>query len=220
MEIDVEIFIVGRDFLANELLCHFLSEKFPGYRLKTISQLDNFYHSLEDQAAGQTLLLCDCKSFPPEYFLNRLQIYFLRHSFQTKSLFYNFERDIALETKVLKRGIQGIVHVDESSEILLKAIDKVLSGQHWASRNALTECLQTDVAAEVQQSEELPQKLTPRECQILRMISDGSSNESIAEYLCISRHTVKTHLYNIFRKINVSNRMKAARWAERNLPSY
>jgi len=73
--------------------------------------------------------------------------------------------------------------------------------------------------AEKKQDEDLPGRLTPREGQILRMICDGSSNEAIAETLSISRHTVKTHLYNIFKKINVSNRMKAAKWAERNLPS-
>lgn len=215
----VEIFIVGRDFLGNELLCHFLNEKFPGYRLKTLVHLDNFYHSLEEDAAETTLLLCDCKSYPPEYFLNRLQIYFLRHSFKTRSLFYNLQQDVQLENRLLKSGIQGIVHADAEPATLLKAIKKVLEGQLWASRQVMNQCLPTEAGGSIKTVETAPQRLTPRECQILRMISDGSSNESIAENLCISRHTVKTHLYNIFRKINVSNRMKAAKWAEQHLPS-
>lgn len=215
----VEIFIVGRDFLGNELLCHFLNEKFPAYRLKTLTHLDNFYHSLEEEAAEVTLLLCDCKSYPAEYFLNRLQIYFLRHSFKTRSLFYNLQPDVELESRLLKSGIQGILHADAEPATLLKAIGKVLEGQLWASRQALNQCLPTEAGSTKKTAEVAPQRLTPRECQILRMISDGSSNESIAENLCISRHTVKTHLYNIFRKINVSNRMKAAKWAEQHLPS-
>jgi LuxR family transcriptional regulator of csgAB operon len=184
-----------------------------------MTQLDSFYHVLDTDTARQTLLLCDCKSYPPDYFLQRLQIYFRRHGGQTKGLFYNLARNVPLEIKLLKSGIQGIVHPDEPPEILLNAINIVLNGQHWASRHALSECLQGAASVGVERTEELPKKLTPRECQILRMITDGSSNESIAEYLCISRHTVKTHLYNIFRKINVSSRMKAAKWAEQHLPA-
>jgi len=59
--------------------------------------------------------------------------------------------------------------------------------------------------------------LTPREMEILAMVAAGAKNEAIADKLCISPHTVKTHVYNIFKKIDVPNRLQAALWAAKNL---
>ena len=59
--------------------------------------------------------------------------------------------------------------------------------------------------------------LTPRELEILALVSIGANNEAIAEKLFVSPHTVKTHLYHIFKKINVPSRLQAALWAAKHL---
>lgn len=59
--------------------------------------------------------------------------------------------------------------------------------------------------------------LTRREKEILKLISNGLSNQKIADHLFISPHTVKTHLQNIFSKINVKQRLQAALWAAKHL---
>lgn len=59
--------------------------------------------------------------------------------------------------------------------------------------------------------------LTRREREILDLIASGFSNQQIADELFISPHTVKTHLHNIFKKINVKRRLQAALWAAENL---
>ena len=59
--------------------------------------------------------------------------------------------------------------------------------------------------------------LTHREIEILTMIAHGAPNSLIADQLCISPHTVKTHIYNIFKKIEVPNRLQAAFWAIKNI---
>ena len=53
-----------------------------------------------------------------------------------------------------------------------------------------------------------PDGLTERECEVIRLISQGLSNKDIADRLCISSITVRHHLTNIFDKLGVSNRQK------------
>jgi DNA-binding NarL/FixJ family response regulator len=55
--------------------------------------------------------------------------------------------------------------------------------------------------------------LTPRELEILRLASDGLSNSEMAKQLWVTDQTIKFHLSNIYRKLEVSNRTGASRWA-------
>ena len=50
----------------------------------------------------------------------------------------------------------------------------------------------------------------------LKLVAEGYTNPEIARILTISGHTVKTHVNNIFRKIDINDRTKAAVWAVRN----
>jgi DNA-binding NarL/FixJ family response regulator len=58
-------------------------------------------------------------------------------------------------------------------------------------------------------------KLTPREREVLQLIAKGLANEEIAKTLFISKHTVKNHITNIYRKMGSRNRTKVALWAIR-----
>ena len=57
-------------------------------------------------------------------------------------------------------------------------------------------------------------ELTRREREILRLVAEGHSNAKLAKMLWVTEQTVKFHLSNIYRKLNVSNRTGAARWAQ------
>jgi len=58
--------------------------------------------------------------------------------------------------------------------------------------------------------------LTPRELEILRLAADGKSNVEMAKVLWVTEQTVKFHLSNLYRKLKVSNRTGASRWAQRH----
>jgi DNA-binding NarL/FixJ family response regulator len=60
--------------------------------------------------------------------------------------------------------------------------------------------------------------LTRRELEILQLVAEGHSNAHVGRMLWVTEQTVKFHLSNIYRKLDVSNRTEASRWAQmRNL---
>jgi DNA-binding NarL/FixJ family response regulator len=61
-----------------------------------------------------------------------------------------------------------------------------------------------------------PGGLTRRELEILRLVAEGHSNAQLARMLWVTEQTVKFHLSNIYRKLEVSNRTEASRWAQLN----
>ena len=58
--------------------------------------------------------------------------------------------------------------------------------------------------------------LTRRELEILRLVAEGHSNAKLARMLWVTEQTVKFHLSNIYRKLEVANRTEASRWAQLN----
>jgi DNA-binding NarL/FixJ family response regulator len=63
---------------------------------------------------------------------------------------------------------------------------------------------------------ERPGGLTRREIEILKLVAEGHSNAQLARMLWVTEQTVKFHLSNIYRKLDVANRTEASRWAQRN----
>ena len=58
--------------------------------------------------------------------------------------------------------------------------------------------------------------LTRRELEILRLVAEGHSNAQLARMLWVTEQTVKFHLSNVYRKLDVANRTEASRWAQLN----
>jgi DNA-binding NarL/FixJ family response regulator len=63
---------------------------------------------------------------------------------------------------------------------------------------------------------EIPGGLTRRELEILKLVAEGHSNAALARMLWVTEQTVKFHLSNVYRKLEVTNRTEASRWAQLN----
>ena len=115
--------------------------------------------------------------------------------------------------------VKGIFGPSDSMDKLCQGLKAIIDGDNWLSRRLLEQLLTYYKGKEstysIEPAEEV--ELTRREVQVLQMLKDGGSNMEIADSLFISEHTIKSHLYNIFRKIEVKNRTQATSWAKRNL---
>lgn len=129
---------------------------------------------------------------------------------------YNLQAGSGIEKQAFTRGVRGFFYSHDSLDHMVKGIRALLKGELWMSRDILVE-FALKGSAKGRGSGNAGALLTQRETQILALVSAGASNEEIAERLVLSPHTVKTHLYNVFKKINVPNRFQAALWAAKNL---
>jgi DNA-binding NarL/FixJ family response regulator len=118
--------------------------------------------------------------------------------------------------EALQLGARGVVLKDSATQLLLKSIHAVMSGEYWVGRDSVSNLVQYLRNLMQSSGEESKQKkfgLTPRELEIVSAVVAGYSNREIAEYFKISEDTVKHHLSNIFDKLGVSTRLELALFA-------
>ncbi|MCB0257461.1 MAG: response regulator transcription factor [Anaerolineae bacterium] len=110
---------------------------------------------------------------------------------------------------LLKAGANGYVLKDDPTKLLLHAIRIVANGGEWVSPRT------TSILIEAMRSEssDLEAKLTVRELDVIRLMARGRRNEEIAAELVVTNQTVKNHVTNIFRKLDVSTRVEAVLYA-------
>jgi len=109
----------------------------------------------------------------------------------------------------IRAGAAGYLLKDTSRRELLTAIRHVLQGESFLNTD-LTQRLLQSMSSEGGREEALPEPLTPRELEVLRLLAQGQTNRQIAQNLIISAGTVKVHVQHIIAKLNVSDRTQAA----------
>lgn len=109
-------------------------------------------------------------------------------------------------------GARGVVLKGCASELLMKAIRKVMDGQYWIDRNSVSTLVQM-VRGQAAPRSERRFGLTARELDIVATVTTGLTNREIATRFSLSEETVKHHLTKIFSKVGVTNRLELALFA-------
>ena len=119
----------------------------------------------------------------------------------------------------IRAGVSGIVLKTQSADILLKAIDRVLANEFWFDRTLLTSALKEiekpNQSAAAREHASLT-CLSKREREIVNLVVKGLNTLSIAKTLHISEKTVRNHIYSVYGKLEVKDRLELALFASRN----
>jgi LuxR family transcriptional regulator, positive regulator of biofilm formation len=211
-----QLFIWGPNPLGNRLLAdhiHFCSGITPTCVCESVELAESAFNA-------DSLFFCDCAQADAKSYCRKIHRTGLALKESPSIVLLNVRRDEYLFAEIRVYPIQGIFYASDRFELIEKGIRQVLAGDYWLSRELLVKSLKairldqggrTDTA--------LSPLLTMREQEIIRLITAGLSNQAIADRLFISPNTVKTHVSNIYKKIDSTNRVQAINWATEYLHS-
>jgi DNA-binding NarL/FixJ family response regulator len=130
---------------------------------------------------------------------------------QVKVIMFTISDDDDRVFEAFKAGAVGYLLKNENPEFILKAIEEVVKGGALLSPSIALKTIKFLSGTPERKPESIPNpsRLTPREIEILRLISKGLKYQQIADQLFISDQTVKKHIFNIFEKLQVSNKIEA-----------
>ena len=133
---------------------------------------------------------------------------------KVKVLVLTVHNEIEYLMKAVDIGINGYVLKDSESAELKKAIFTIVDGETYIQPSLIPALNAKRI--EKNEDEEKIEELTKRELEVLKLLAIGMYNKEIAEKLNISERTVKNHVSNIFKKLEVTDRTQAAVFAIRN----
>jgi DNA-binding NarL/FixJ family response regulator len=208
--------IVGRNMLQNELLLSFLEEK-TGLKGSCFPHLESMIPIDAKESSIPQVLILDCKNIDMKNLWTGIQGLNCSNGCRCLCVLCNAIADSAFEKKAMDSGVKGIFYNNDPLPLIAKGVRAVLQGDLWYSRKALTQCLMGRKSSADSSTHPAMYRLTFREKEILACIASGYSSKAMAEEFSISLHTVKTHIYTLYRKINVHNRLQASLWATKYL---
>lgn len=208
-----KLYIWGPNQLSNRLLAGQIQE-LTGNLPICISDDEEVGRILLD---NQCIVFCDCDKKEAKCYCKQLERSAGMNGNGPSIALLNVDAASDLKDEVIRFGIQGVFYSNDKFDNITKGLQKILQGECWLSRNLLVQSLQM-VREQSHKNNKIDEHmLTKREIEILQFIAAGYSNQIIAEKLFISPNTVKTHVSNLYKKIDVTNRVQAILWATENL---
>lgn len=113
--------------------------------------------------------------------------------------------------ELMENGVMGYLVKEEAPEVIVEAVRGIAQGQQgWISRR-----IAAHIVSWVRGDGEGAIKFTRREMDVLRLVTEGKTNQNVAALLSISEKTVEKYLFAVFQKIGVASRTEAAVYAVR-----
>jgi LuxR family transcriptional regulator of csgAB operon len=210
------VYIIGPRRIQNELVADFLRGNLgvkciEGENFSCISPPGSPSKNDRDM-----LILLECNEKDPRMLLFELRSQSNFNMSQNQIALLNVPLGNGIEKECLRQGVRGFFYEKDSLKLFLKGVRSIIDGELWVSRAILSNYNFAGTGEDMAiKDDSVP--LTQRETEILALVAVGARNEEVADELCISPHTVRSHLHNIFKKIDVPNRLQAALWAAKNL---
>lgn len=197
-------FILGRPSLNNKMI----KVLFETFFLQLECQIVGC-DELNTQDLNRSLILFDTLNLSEEDVYEK--VYQLNAEFPTTPvLLLNVDNQTPMFQVVELPNVAAIFEMDSEESHFMMGVQAIDEGRFWFPRH-----YSDNLLAKLRRSpsnDKIDCDLSRREAQIMNQVSLGLTNEQIAEKLFLSSHTIRTHLYRIYRKIGVSNRFQAIEW--------
>jgi DNA-binding NarL/FixJ family response regulator len=191
--------------------------------LKTLLELDGDIQVIEEAVDGKDCLE-KLEKVKPEVLLldinmpntNGLEVLrtLKENKSNVKSIVLTVHNEVEYLMQAIDLGTDGYVLKDSDSAELKRAIYTVMDGETYIQPSLIPELNAKRISKNEDDSK--ISDLTKRELEVLKLLSVGMYNKEIAEKLEISERTVKNHVSNIFKKLEVTDRTQAAVFTIRN----
>ncbi len=198
----MKIGVVSPYAISREALCSWLSS-LPD--ISVVVKLEDLVGDLESvKKSPPSLLLLDALTPTADLeMVSRIR----KMLPQTKILLLCERVDEEFELRAIKAGARGCLSKSAQPIMLAKALKSVEQGELWVSHRMASQLIEEFV--QMQDKEKDSAALTQREWEVLSLVAQGYRNKEIGSRLFVSESTIKTHLYAIYQKLQVANRLEA-----------
>ncbi len=160
----------------------------------------------------EMLVILDFKNQTDKKYKQYLSV-ITEYKIKAKEILFNVTDENITKNIMKYPSVVGVFYERDNVNIISEGVKKIIDGELWLSRKVTNDLIS------IYRSKQngiltTSVSLTTREKEILQLLSFGSSNVDIASALFVSENTVKTHLHNVFKKLNVRNRLQAMIWAK------
>lgn len=208
----INVLVITDNKLCQEMMCRILSQEMEFHVERREGKIFNSLDYIK-KIMPHIVLLCSCSTKKDSHNIISL---ITQINVTTKVIVLSQTLDEDLIFSALKAGAKGFLTSEDGIQELIKAIKAIHNGELWVERSLIARFFErknVPHAGNDDKDGEPKEALTPREMEVLRILSTGCTNKEIAKILFISEKTVKSHLNSIFKKINVTRRIKAILYA-------